>query len=113
MKALFATLLALSPLSPAIASSPEVYRYTERCWVYERPTTCVVVDTRTHDGFLDTRGIYNDQYGYTMKQRFVGAHGFLTWDSVTKQTYKYPYEAVRDYTSRVTPHLVIMNVSWD
>jgi hypothetical protein len=103
-------LIVLLPL-PAFATQP-VEKYTERCAVNGRPSVCVVVDTRTSNGFLDTRSIYNNEYGYTMKQRFVGAKGFVTWDSVTNSTYKYPYRVVNG-ASQVTPHLTIVNVSWD
>jgi hypothetical protein len=73
----------------------------------------VVIDTRTRDGFLNTRNIFNDEYGYTFKSYFREGKGFVSWDSVTQGEYKFPYRAVRDFTSQVSPHLVIMNVSWD
>lgn len=104
-------LLALLPL-PSFATE-QMARFTERCWVMSRPTTCVVMDTRTHDGFLDTRAIHSSQYGYTMTQYWQEGKGFVTWDSVTKRKYKYPYKAVGHLRSQVTPHLVITNVSWD
>lgn len=110
MRSLIALLL-LAP-APALATVP-VEKYQEACWVNERPSVCTVVDTRTPDGFINTRNIYNNEYSYTFKQRWVEGQGFVTWDSVTKREYKYQYQPVRDYTSRVSPHLVIMNVSWD
>lgn len=111
-KILIATTCAISAPTAAF-SQVHVEKYTEYCEVFGRSSTCVVVDTRTHDGFLNTRGIYNNQYGYTMKQRFVGAKGFMTWDSYTKKVYKFPYQSLGNQTSRVTPHLTITGVSWD
>jgi hypothetical protein len=81
--------------------------------VLNRRTLCVVVETRNARGFLNTRNIFNDQYSYTVKQRWQEGVGFVTWDSWSNKAYKYNYQAVAEYTSRVSPHLVIMNVSWD
>jgi hypothetical protein len=107
-------LLGLLVLLPSAGfASPNVEKYTERCWVKANLSTCVIVDTRTPDGFLNTRGIYNNEYGYTMKQRFVGAKGFVTWDSVTKSTYSFPYKVLANRSMMVTPHLVIDNIPLD
>jgi hypothetical protein len=48
-----------------------------------------------------------------MKQSWRDGEGFMTWDSWSNRTYKYYYQGVAEYTSKVTPHLIIMNVSWD
>lgn len=106
-------LTTLSVLYPLAANSSSVYRYIEPCWVHGNPTECVVVDTRTPEGFLHTRNIFNDAHSYTFKSRWNDNVGFVSWDSVSGREYKFPYRAVRDYTSQVSPHLVIMNVSWD
>jgi hypothetical protein len=108
-----ATLLATITLLSPMAAQANPYRYTEECWVMGKPSTCVVIDTRTKDGFLNTRNIFNNEYSYTMKQYWREGAGFVTWDSQSNRAYKYPYEAVADYTSRVSPHLIIKNVSWD
>lgn len=110
MKALLALLLS-API-PALATVPSE-RYTEQCWVFKKASTCMVVDTRTHNGFLDTRTIYNSEYSYTFKQVWVQGKGFMSWDSVTKKQYKYSYKMPHDTLSQVSPHLKIKNVSWD
>jgi len=112
MQKLLATALLAFTTLPALAS-PKVHRYVETCWVLNKPTTCVVVETRTRNGSLNTRNIFNDQYSYTMKQSWRDGEGFMTWDSWSNRTYKYYYQGVAEYTSKVTPHLIIMNVSWD
>ena len=110
-KVLFVTLLTMSAPKVALAQVP-VEKYTTYCEVFGKPSTCTVVDTRTSDGFLNTRAIYNNPYGYTMKQRFVGARGFMTWDSYNGKLYSYPYEP-KGRLSQVTPDLAVEGVSWD
>lgn len=110
-KALSTTLLTVT-VAPTALAQVGAEKYTTYCEVFGKPSTCTVVDTRTHNGFLDTRAIYNNTYGYTMKQRFVGARGFMTWDSYNGKMYKFPYEVVNGM-SRVTPDLVIQGVTWD
>ena len=110
-KTLCATLIT-SVIAPAAMASVNEEKYTAYCEVFGKPTTCVVVDTRTIHGFLDTRAIYSAKYRYTVKGRFVGAHGYLTWDSLNNKVYKYPYRLNHGLT-QVSPDLVIEGVSWD
>lgn len=110
-KALSATLMVFTVPTPVLAQV-HVEKYTAYCEVFGKPSTCTVVDTRNADGFLNTRGVYNNTYGYTMKQRFVEGRGFMTYDSYNGKMYKFTYEVVNGM-SRVTPDLVIEGVSWD
>jgi hypothetical protein len=110
-KVLLVTMLTLSAPKVALAQVG-AEKYTTYCEVFGKPSTCTVVDTYTSNGFLDTRAIYNNRYGYTMKQRFVGAKGFLTWDSYNGKVYSYPYQ-VKGGLSRVTPDLVVDGVGLD
>jgi hypothetical protein len=110
-KTLSATLIA-SVIAPAAMASVNEEKYTAYCEVFGKPTTCVVVDTRTNSGFLDTRAIYNAKYRYTVKGRFVSTRGYLTWDSLNNKVYKYPYRVNHGLT-QVSPDLLIEGVSWD
>lgn len=110
-KALLASMVAV--FLPSVANATPIYRYVEPCWVFEQPTMCVVIDTRTSDGFLNTRNIFNDKYSYTFRSYWREGKGFVSWDSVSREEYKFPYQAVRELVSQVSPHLAIMNVSWD
>lgn len=110
-KTLCAT-LAASVITPAAIASVNEEKYTAYCEVFGNPTICLVVDTRTIRGFLDTRVVHSAKYGYVVKGQFVGAQGYLTWDSLNKKVYKYPYRLNHGLT-QVSPDLVIEGVSWD
>jgi hypothetical protein len=104
--------LVTSVIAPSALASVGDEKYSAYCEVFGNPTTCVVTDTRTVHGFLDTREVRNAKYNYTVRGRFDGARGYLTWDSVSGKVYKYPYRVNHGLT-QVSPDLLIEGVSWD
>jgi hypothetical protein len=100
-------------LSSAAVSASEVYKYQTRCWFRGEPTVCTVVENRNSQGFLNTRNIYNNQFGYTVKSWF-DHRGFMTWDSIRKKSYQRNYQVTNiALGSSVTDELVVQDLSWD
>lgn len=75
-------------------------------------STCDVYDTRTRDGFLDTRVIKPRTSNWVFKQKWVEGKGFVSCDNVSNKCYKYTYR-VTNYGSQVAPWLIIKSVTWD
>lgn len=112
LKTIALSLVLNIPIS--VSATPQIEKYTEECWVGREftITTCDVWDTRTRDGFLDTRMIKPRTSNWVFKQKWVEGRGFISCDNVSGKCYKYPYLPTK-YGSQVSPWLIIKNVSWD
>lgn len=80
---------------------------------------CTVVETRNDQGFLNTRNIYSNRWGLTIKLTWRGnTTGFMTWDSHNKHEYKWDYKT-GNVPEKTQPHTYVMpgvlleSVSWD
>lgn len=114
--ALLAAFVAISPLS-ALASPAT--RYTAPCYLepgsgITYQDECVVIETRTGKGFLNTRNIFSNRFGLTVKGRFREGVGYVTWDSHNDYEYKWEYEVGRiPGTSYVMPRFSVEGLPWD
>lgn len=114
-------LLSLLLFAPGAAwANP--FKYKTPCYV-ETPSSyvedvCTVVETRLPSGALNTRNIYSNRFGLTIKSRFDDKKGFVTWDSQNNFEYKWDYK-VGNIKGKSEPHTYVMpaflveNVSWD
>lgn len=118
MKRLFVLFLCLSPLP---ASAGPSFRYFTNCILESRgiytEDVCTVVETRAKGGALQTRNVYSNRFGLTVKSRFDKEKGFVTWDSHNKFEYKWEYkvgtyQGLQPYTY-IMPGLMLEDVSWD
>lgn len=117
-KLLFSILL----LPTQVLAAPNHFRYETPCYL-ESPNriyedTCVVIETRLKGGALNSRNIFSNRFGLTIKSRFDKEKGFVTWDSHNKYEYKWEYK-VGNIPHNTNPHSYVMpgflleNVSWD
>lgn len=117
-KLLFALLL----LPTSALANPGPFRYETPCYleasgmIYE--DTCVVIETRLKGGALNSRNIFSNRFGLTIKSRFDKEKGFMTWDSHNKYEYKWEYKLgyIPHNTkshSYVMPGFLVEDVSWD
>ncbi len=103
--------------NPALANQP--IRYTATCYLEaENGSTytdeCVVIETRTASGGLNTRNIFSNRFGLTVKGSFREGLGYMTWDSHNKYEYKWEYKPGRiTGSSYVMPGVSVENLSWD
>jgi hypothetical protein len=103
--------------NPALANQP--IRYTATCHLEaENGATytdqCVVIETRTASGGLNTRNIFSDRLGLTVKGSFRDGLGYMTWDSHNKFEYKWEYKPGKiTGSSYVMPGVSVENLSWD
>lgn len=126
---LFRNLLAVATICSAVPAlaTPESqlrpFTYQTDCIlevktkeVY-REDVCTVVETRLKGGALNTRNIYSNKFGLTIKGRFDKEKGYMTWDSHNKFEYKWEYrvgsvDGLGAWTY-VMPGILLKNVSWD
>lgn len=110
------TLLVLIPTS-VLASTPT--RFNRPCYLESQDKklhadTCVVIETRNESGSLNTRNIFSNRFGLTIKGRFVEGKGYMTWDSHNKFEYKWDYKAGEiPMTTYVMPGFLVSEISWD
>lgn len=118
MKKLFAFFLLISS-APAYANPP--LKYQTNCYLENKGTyledVCTVVETRLKGGALNTRNIYSNKFGLTIKSRFDPQKGFVTWDSHNNFEYKWEYKVgsngLQGVHTYVMPGFLVENVSWD
>lgn len=116
----FLTLLVFIPTA-ALASPP--FKYKTPCYLESnnavQEDVCTVVETRTDKGFINTRNIYSNKWGLTIKMRWKNdQEGFMTWDSHNKFEYKWEYKTgtvpnKSEPHTYVMPGIMLESVSWD
>ena len=103
-------LLALLVLLPTTALASPPFKYKTPCYLEGNgeytEDTCTVVETRNPSGFLNTRNIYSNRFGLTIKLRWAGDK-FLTWDSHNKYEYKWEYKP-GNVPGSTEPHTYVM-----
>ena len=113
------TLLALSLIFATLpASASETFRYLQKCYldgengqVFE--DICTVIDVRTSEGALYSRGIFSNKFSLSVKNKWdAKTKKFTTWDSHNAFNYYYEYK-VGKYGSYVMPAFQVENISWD
>lgn len=116
---LILAILALSTTLPAKADT--VYRYKAKCFA-ETPSAyvedlCTVIDTRSPNGALQARSIFSSRFSLSIKSRFDPIKGFVTWDSISNQEYRWDYQAEPGDSgvaySRVMPGFLVEGIPWD
>lgn len=104
-------------VSPALADQP--IRYTATCYLEAGngatySDECVVIETRTASGGLNTRNIFSNRLGLTVRGRFREGLGYMTWDSHNKFEYKWDYKPGKiTGSSYIMPGVSVENLSWD
>ena len=115
-KSALALLAVLSFQTTANANNANTY-YTQ-CYLKNgqeyQLDQCKVIETRTADGFLNSRNIFSNKFGLTVKLRWNGKR-FMTWDSHNKFEYEWDYKLNPEIEqgSYVMPGFTLVNVSWD
>lgn len=117
-------LVAMMILAATPAYANQTYRpftYETSC-ALETPTEfliddCKVIETREPNGALRTRNIFSNRFKLTIKSWFDKKHGFMTWDSHNKYSYKWQYKTATvegpHPWSYVMPGVLLQDVSWD
>lgn len=119
LNVLLATLLLSAGALQAKADTTYTYKakcFSEVAFTYLEDL-CTIVDTRTPNGALKSRGIFSNRFGLSIKSRFDPVRGFVTWDSLSNQEYQWSYQAepgeAETAYSRVMPRFLVEGIPWD
>ncbi len=117
----FIALAALLIATPAFANPP--FKYKTPCFLEGNETVsedvCTVVETRNKSGFLNTRNIYSNKWGLTIKVRWdEQKKKFVQWDSHNKFNYDWELKTGNIPNSNqvytyVMPGVLVESVSYD